>query len=231
MATLIPTRETGATTKPTEHIYAVADAIVTAELQSEQIALDGVNVPFLADLLSAMLAHERCGVHLYRSVAGRTGNAVLKRKYEEFGAETLRHVEILEELVTSMGGSPSYVSPMARAVEGADARILESTFMLAGSLDVMTAETTMLDAVFLAESVDHANWSTMGELVSELPDGAMRDAAQRAVDEVEEQEDEHLSWARDTRAKLVKLRATTEVLPKVGATAEDLIAQVKSWFD
>ena len=70
-----------------------------------------------------MLAHERCGTHLYRSVAGRTNNPVLQAQYEEFGDETERHVEILEELVTAAGGNPNYVSPAARATEGTDAKL------------------------------------------------------------------------------------------------------------
>src|SRR5690606_10190958 len=173
----------------------------------------------------------RCGTHLYRSVAGRTNNPVLKRQYEHFGEETYHHVEVLEELITSMGGNPMYVSPMARAVEATDSNLLESTFLLTGSLDVTTAELAMLDAVFLAECADHANWSLLSELVDMLPDGPMRDAVRRAVDEVEEQEDEHLEWARDTKEKLVKLQASNKVLPKVGATAEEMIAQVRSWLD
>src|SRR3546814_13386017 len=85
--------------------------------------IDGANAAFVADLLSACLAHERCGTHLYRSVAGRTNNAILKAKYEEFGDETLRHVGILEELVASLGGNPSYVSPLARAVRSEERRV------------------------------------------------------------------------------------------------------------
>jgi hypothetical protein len=39
-----------------------------------------VNGPFVADLLSAALAHERCGRHLYRSCEGRTNNPMLQRR-------------------------------------------------------------------------------------------------------------------------------------------------------
>src|SRR5699024_7391206 len=119
-----------------------------------------------ADLLSSLITHERCGVHLYRSVASRTQNPVLERKYEHNEAEELRHLEILEELVTALGGDPLYVSPIARVTEKAASMMLESTFLLGGSVDPMDQEMVMLDAVFLAEAKDNANWATLGALVA-----------------------------------------------------------------
>ena len=66
----------------------------------------------------------------------------------------------------------------------------------------------MLDAVFLAETIDHANWTTFGALTELLPDGALRSAFEAAVGEVEAQEDEHLGWAKETRQRLVLQLAT-----------------------
>jgi rubrerythrin len=229
MTTLIPTPETGATTQPTDMIYTRADVTTTDQMLAEQIAVDGVNGAFLADVLSAVVTHERCGVHLYRSVAGRALNPALREKFEEFGNETLEHVEIAEGLIETLGGNPSYVSPMARAVEATNARILESTFLLTGSLDVLTAEMVLLDAVLLAEAADHTNWTVMGELVPALPEGSARDAAQRAVDRVMDQEDEHLEWARRAKSSLVKLQATEPFVTKVGASAEELADRVRAW--
>ncbi len=59
-----------------------------------------------------------------------------QRKYEAFGEETGRHVEILERLNLHHGGQASYVSPGARDVEGMDTQLLQSNFLLGGSLDV-----------------------------------------------------------------------------------------------
>jgi hypothetical protein len=95
----------------------------------------------------------------------------------------------------------------------------------------MTAEMAMLDAVFLAESVDHANWSTFSELVSRLPEGsALRSMCGDAVAEVEEEEDEHLVWARDTKRKLTMLQARNTMMAKVGEKAEEVMARIKGWF-
>jgi rubrerythrin len=230
MPTLTPTKQLGATTKRAEMTVAEPDCTVDDAALAATIDVPGMNAAFLADFLSAALTHERCGVHLYRSVAGRTQNPMLRRTYERLGEETLRHVEILERLVTGCGGNPMYTSPMARAVEGMDAKNLESTFLLSGSADLMVREMCMLDAVFLAESVCHGNWSTVAELTNSLPQGAVRDAFQRAVDEVESQEDEHLEWARTTRSRLAVLQASCASMPKAGAKAEELVATVRGWF-
>jgi ferritin-like metal-binding protein YciE len=114
----------------------------------------GLNGPFVADLLSDMLAHERCGAQLYRSVSQRTNSPVLRERYDRFGNETVEHVEILEGLVTQLGGDPGYVSPAARTTEKAGMGLLESTFLLSVSVDLMTQELVMLDAVLLAEAKD-----------------------------------------------------------------------------
>jgi DNA-dependent RNA polymerase auxiliary subunit epsilon len=231
MTILTPTKDTGATTKPATPMVYVEPALVTTEAQQRELLPDArFNVAFVADVLSAMLTHERCGRHLYRSVEGRTNNPILESKYREFGEETEHHVEILEAIVTEMGGNPAYVSPSARAVEGMDTKLLESTFMFEGSLDVMTAELAMLDAVFLAEAADHANWKTLGALVDLFPEGPVRASLRGAVDEIEKEEDKHLGWASQTKQKLVVLQAKHGALAAVGAKAEELIALVRNWL-
>jgi rubrerythrin len=177
-----------------------------------------------------MLAHERCGRHLYRSCEGRTNNPILQAKYRELGEETEQHVEILEQLITASGGNPSYVGPKARAVLGTDTNLVQSTFLLEGSLDIMTAEMSMLDAVFLAESVDHANWKLFIRLTETMPNGELRNRCEEAVRWVEPQEDEHLTWAEETKQRLTMLQASGDIVPAVGAKAEEMIARVRNWL-
>jgi rubrerythrin len=230
MSILIPTKDTGATAKANEVLYVEPQVTVDDELLATELPIEGVDAAFVADLLSACLTHERCGVHLYRSVAGRSGSATLQRQYEAFGAETERHVEVLEELIAAAGGNPSYVSPLARAVEASDSRLLESTFLASGALDPMVKEMTMLDAVFLAETVDHANWQTLGVLAEQLPDGQIKDALRAAVNEVFAQEDEHLAWARDARAELTLSQVAAEAIAVAGtAVPVDDATELQSW--
>jgi|SRR3954447_9792323 rubrerythrin len=230
MLTLHPTKEQGATSKANEVMYVDPTATTTDEEISSQIVIEGLNSGFVADLLSGMLTHERCGTHLYRSVAGRSNNPLLKQKYEHFGEETARHVEILEQLISESGGNPNYVSPTARVVEGMNSKLLESTFMVNGAIDLMNQEMAMLDAVFLAESMDHANWSTLSKLTEKLPEGALRQRFTAAVDEVEAQEDEHLDWAKKTKLRIIAMQAESSLATTIGLKTEEVVAHIRGWL-
>lgn len=230
MPTLTPTYDNGATTKPHDALYIHPGREKTDEDLAALQLPSGMNPAFVADLLSGVLAHERCGRHLYRSVAERTNNPVLKARYEEFGQETERHADILEELITGLGGDPAYVSPTARAVEGMDTKMLESTFLLSGSIDVVNQEMAMLDAVFLAESMDHAHWELLAQLRDDMPDSEARTLLAGAVEQVLPDEDEHLNWAHDMKAKMVKLQASSSVAASATMKAEEMVATVRGWF-
>jgi rubrerythrin len=224
MAILTPTKETGSTARETDVVYVEPEQVVS-DAELARLDVDGIAGASLADFLSAVLTHERCGTHLYRAAAARTQSASLRARYEEFGEETLHHVEVLEELVTTIAGNPSYVSAAARAVEAADNMALQSTFLLSGGVDPVVAEKAILDTVFLAETVDHANWDALSQLAMQIPEGELRDALQSAVQDVQPDEEEHLRWARDTRAGL-----TMAVLfgPPGAKLPEDTIARAAS---
>jgi rubrerythrin len=204
--------------------------LVGPEELEQPFAADGVNGAFLADFLSAALTHERCGTHLYRSVAARTLNPMLKARYRELGRETQHHVDVLSRAIAAIGGDPSYVSRLARGVERADTGTLESTYALSGSLDPMEQEAVMLDAVLVAETVDHANWSVLAKIVNALPEGPVRSALADAVAEVEPQEDEHLAWARDTKARMTMMQVTSPTMAGAMGGMEAIAAKVRDMF-
>jgi hypothetical protein len=230
MPVLTPTKNTGAASVALPALYVDPAGRIADDVLEQLFEGTSLNSVFVADFLSAVLTHERCGVHLYRSVEGRTNNPVLKAKYAEFGRQTLQHVEILEELVLAAGGNPSYVSPHARAVEGTNSNILQSTFLLAGSVDVVAQEMAMLDAVFLAESIDHANWEALKQLTGAMPEGDFRERFAAAVAAVEEQEDEHLGWAKQTRMRLTLLQARGGLLASASDKGQELVARVQAWL-
>ena len=174
--------------------------------------------------------HERCGVHLYRSAAGRTTNADFRAQYEEFGQQTERHVQILEELIAGAGGDPMYVSPAARLTEKGNAGLLESTFMLNGPIDLDTAELAIVEAVLLAETKDHGNWELMRQLGEVMADGDLKAAMTAAVEEVLAQEEEHYGWAELARTELLYTAATGGQplpMPTVDEEVVDLTAATK----
>lgn len=230
MPVLTPTKDTGALATPLPGLSVPPAQQLTDDARAAFLAGQGLNGEFMAELLSAMLAHERCGRHLYRAVEARSNNAMLVRKYRSFGEETEEHVAILEELIAAAGGSPTYVGPMARAVQGSDTKLVESTFALAGSVDLVTAEMVMLDAVFLAESMDHANWSGLGQIVQMMDGSELRTRFVDAVNRVEDEEDTHLHWARTTKQRLTGMHASSGAMAALGAKAEELMAVVQGWF-
>lgn len=205
MPILTPTKIAGAQATPNELLYVDPACAVTGAELAAQLAdrAEGLDPTALADLLSAALTHERCGVHLYRAVAARSTMPELSERYEELGAETLAHVEVLEALVTAAGGNPSYVSAQARATEGLDAKLVESTYLASGTLDPLTAELAMLDAVILAETIDNANWALLEQLAGAMLEGELRSALEAAVSAVRAQETEHLGWATSTKQQLL----------------------------
>jgi len=223
------TYESGGSTQPMPGLY-VNPERSRPPAQFEAL-LDGeLNPPFIVDFLSAALTHEQCGRHLYRSVAGRTNNPMLKSKYEHFGDETEQHVLILQELISALGADPGYVSPSARATEKLDHGALEATFLLDGSLDVMTRELAMLDAVVLAETVDQANWLAIEQIGTELPEGRAKEALVAAAEKARPQEDEHIAWATQKRAQLIHLQATRPLVTGMTATAEAAMEWFKGLF-
>jgi hypothetical protein len=201
--TIVVTNQTGGTTQPLATVYVPPDRQVLDAGSGTALADSGLDPTMAADLLSACLAHERCGAHLYRSVAGRTAVPALRVGYEQFEVETVDHVEKLETLITAAGGDPQYVSPSARATEKAAAGLLESTFLIAGSIDPATAELTMLEAVMLAEAKDRANWWLLSDLSAQMTAGDLRSQFEAVCAEVLTQEEEHYSWAMTARAEML----------------------------
>jgi ferritin-like metal-binding protein YciE len=221
----------GGTSKPAPMVAIDPERLVLDEQLALMAEGSGLNGAFLADTLSDMLMHERCGFHLYRSVAGRSNNPMLKRRYEEFQAETETHIAILEQLIGDLGGDPGYTSPAARATEKYDFGALEGSFLLAGSVDLMTQELVMLNAVVLAETIDSANWETLAALTESLDEGPVRDAFARAVEQVLPQEQEHLGWARETRQKMILLQTRSKAAQSVGLGASALMDKIHTLFD
>jgi hypothetical protein len=64
-----------------------------------------------------------------------------------------------------------------------------------------------------------------------MPAGEIRDTFQRITDEVEAEEDDHLSWAQDTRARMAMIQTKSSVTAAAGMKAEEMVARIKSMFD
>jgi rubrerythrin len=155
----------------------------------------------LLDKLSEFLMVEQGGLQLYRVAAARSSDPLLTQRYEEFGRQTDQHRRVLVDLIEQLGGDPSYVSPTARLAQVKGAKLLEASMIVAG-LSQQEIETNDLENLLLAETKDHADWSLLEQLAQQVDDPEVKQALARAVAEVESQEDEHLTWARETLSQL-----------------------------
>ena len=198
MPTLTPTKADGATPKPDADLVRRARGqMSTRDAGCTHAAGTGVDSVFVADLLSAMLAHERCGMHLYRSVAGRTTGRA-KKQYEEFGGRPSSTSKSSSDS-SRKRRQPDYVELPRLVRSRGHGHQHSSVDVLPRGLD-RPGNPGDGDARrgLLAETVDHANWTTLAALVEQLPDGDLREAS-AAVNEVEQQEDEHVGWAAHDR--------------------------------
>jgi hypothetical protein len=107
---------------------------------------------------------------------------------------------VLVTLITQLGGDPNYVSPTARLAQYKASKLLEASLQVDGLSDA-EIEANDLENLLLAETKDHADWHLLKQL-AESASGNMKQALQAAVAEVEEQEDEHLEWARETLSQM-----------------------------
>jgi rubrerythrin len=179
----------------------------------------------MLDKMSEFLMVEQCGFELYKVVASRAVTPELKQKYVEFGSETAHHRAVLVRLIERLGGDPSYISPPARLAQFKASKLIESALAIDG-LSQAEIEMNDLENVLLAETKDHADWHLLSEIAKQMaspgmmeklqdatkqalgmmPSGLsmvdMQQAIQAAVDEVEDEEDEHLAWARDTLTRM-----------------------------
>jgi hypothetical protein len=178
--------------------------------------------------MSAFLAHEQCGVHLYRAVAANTANPMLEMRYREFLRETEEHVDILSALITQLGGDPLYVSPAARLVHSMNTHLMAGVTLATGAADVLVCELGMLEGVLLAETKDHANWSWLAATGDDLDHGQTRDQLMTAVRRVEPQEDNHVRWARDTWNRMNTIQTKSTTMMRIADFAENLTAKVKN---
>ena len=153
--------------------------------------LEGI---FLANFMSAFVAHERRLVHLYRMAAGLTRIPERREKYMEFEDHTEGHLRVLERLIERLGGDPMYVSPQTRMTEFVATKLMEP-ILLEGSVDPLTLELTLLEAVTLAERKRRLNWKLIRELADQMRETISKQAMREAVEQVESDQDEHVRWA------------------------------------
>jgi len=221
--------ETGAVIKPGPMITVVPEREVGEERYADFAADSGLNGPFLADQLSAFVAHERMGVNLLRALHARTDNPVLRSRYAELEKETLSAVGIWEALIGRLGGSDQYASPAGRATEAMDNKMVEA-LLLSGSADPMTFEQAGLQAYLCAANQCVVNIGLLADLGREAGDGSARVAISDAAGTLAPTAREHVDWAIRTLTRTTITQAKHPFVQKLARAAERATDKVRTTF-
>jgi hypothetical protein len=152
------------------------------------------------ELLYQALETEQGGVKIYEAAIRCAKNDDLREEWEKYHEQTTHHVEIVEALFAVFGLDPSTETPGRIVVRQIGESLLEVMETARAGRDPVAAQLVAAECVILAESKDHLNWELLGEVGGKAK-GEEGKALRVAVEEVEEQEDEHLyhttGWARE----------------------------------
>ena len=160
--------------------------------------MDG-NKEQIADLLYQALETELGGVEVYQAAINCAVHEELKEEWEKYLDQTRNHVKIMRDVLEALRLDPSQQTPGRAVVRHIGQSLVAAIQMAAQSGSPEAAQIVAAECVVLAETKDHANW----ELIEKLADamGNEGKALQRAYDQIEDQEDEHLyhtkGWARE----------------------------------
>jgi rubrerythrin len=146
-----------------------------------------------------MLETELGGVKVYETALTCVLNDDLKHEWEEYLDQTKRHVVTVETLMKALGVAPQE-TPGRLVVRHIGGSLVAAMKLAKGSAPPEAAEIVACECVVHAETKDHANW----ELLSTFGKSAKGDekrAIDAAVEEIEDEEDEHLyhskGWCRE----------------------------------
>lgn len=167
----------------------------------------------MEELLCQALETELGGVQIYTTALRCVQNEELKEEWEKYLEQTQRHVEVVQEVLTTLGIDPTKETPGRKVVRHIGESLVKAMEMALSGGEPGAAQVVAAECIVLAETKDHLNWELIGEAAKKAKgDGAK--ALKAAHDEVEEQEDEHLyhtqGWARELWIESLGMKA---VLP------------------
>ena len=184
----------------------------------------------MVDLAYQLLETEMGGVQIYRTAIQCAINDELRGEWEEYLAQTERHVGIARALVTKLGLDPDAELP-ARTICRHSGQALVKLMLEALAVGTPEeAQLTAAECVVNAETKDHANWELVG-LLAKKTRGDLGDVLRAAHEEVEVEEDRHLyhtqGWARELWVQALGLPAVLPP-PEETANAESAIAAARA---
>jgi hypothetical protein len=159
-----------------------------------------MNQERLNELLYQALETEQGGILIYETAMRCALNHELKEEWGEYLAQTKHHERVVRELMEQMNLDPERDTPGRAVVHHIGQSLVKAMEMALDDGPPEGAQLVASECVVLAETKDHMNWELLHQF-AESATGETKTALQEAVDEVEEEEDEHLyhgaGWARE----------------------------------
>lgn len=174
------------------------------EKVEDYVTSESFSHSLLMDKLSEFLAVEKGGIKLYEAALRIVQDKKVRDKFQEFLTQTHRHDQILTGVIRELGGDPTYMSTGAELADKKAKALLATMEGNNGSsvLSPKDAEINAIENILLAETKDHADWELLGKIVRRTDDSKLSDVLRPAVSEVEAQEDEHLTFAKEQLGRL-----------------------------
>ena len=154
----------------------------------------------LQELLYQGLETELGGVNIYETALKCAVNEDLRKELTEYHEQTTTHVQVMTNLMETLGLDPARQTPGRKVVAHLGASLVQAMEMALAAGDPAAAELVACECVVLAETKDHSNWELIGK-IAENGKGDAVDALKQAYEAVEQDEDHHLyhtqGWCRE----------------------------------
>jgi hypothetical protein len=154
----------------------------------------------VTELLYQALETEKGGVQIYTTALRCAVNEDLKEEWQKYLDQTKNHVQIVSDVLKSMGLDLETETPGRKIVRHIGESLVKAMEMALRGGDPKSAQIVAAECVTQAETKDHLNWSLVGELVKNAG-GDAAGVLKDAYDQVEGEEDEHLyhtqGWTRE----------------------------------
>jgi hypothetical protein len=154
----------------------------------------------LNHLLYETLETEIGGVQVYQTAIQSAMNDDLKEEWQKYLSQTQKHEQIVRGLFEQFGLDPEAETPGRKVVRHIGESLVKAMRMARESGEPEAAQIVAAECVVEAETKDHLNWELLAQ-VAEKSKGDDRKVLRGALDQVENEEDEHLyhttGWSRE----------------------------------
>ena len=151
-------------------------------------------------LLYEALETEIGGVQVYENAIQCAVNDDLKEEWQKYLGQTQKHEQIVRGLFEKFGLDAEAETPGRKVVRHIGESLVKAMQMAREAGEPHAAQIVAAECVVEAETKDHQNWELLAQ-VAEKSKGDDRKILRDALDQVENEEDEHLyhttGWSRE----------------------------------